>query len=735
MKSIKKKAPVAAQALVDALRSQLEDERSAMEQLLKEQELENEQKEAAIRKLGEKFRRVQRGLSRMEKDRKQINSNKEKAEKENIHLRKLLHIRDKELRTFNLHDAMGSEATAPADYDPAVDLEKALKGMTVPDSIDVPQFGTVDVNVSDNQMTQMMTNLELQLSLRDEHVDKLMDEVRRLRDDTRDRMSLERMLRESEGSQSLMKVQLDRMEDDYKQVVGSLSSCFENMKKMTASYKMKEAERTEVAWEANRYIAEQRASHLKNCKQMAKELYKQQVRIQELEALTGSNDSAENEDPAGDDKQKPLSLEEIVLDNSRVTAFAFKAMQHKKEIENLRVENEQRISEAVQTSQQQIDSLSQTLLGKEMEIQTLREDMSAHMQEVMKLSTEVNELKDSPSIKEDSPSFEELEELEEKRKGVSPTTEVEIQSTFTAGYDSDLDIEGISVISDLDDGTASWRKMRPSSRKSGFARASLSGTVNDQGSVTISARSLHAFEEESGPHSQASRAMEEKIKGMALEKISMLVKLSEAGTSIQTLERNVQTEQATVGLLRTNIGMMEHTMVEKDSQIKELYKEIKQMEALLSSSNTSDELIVDDDVVTLKAELALLQGKIQSETSIMQAMIRVLNGQVFDAMKALEIEQQKVRDYNAPEAPVEVDERVALLQRDLDNLQRKSQLALQLSQAELYAVKSKLGTAPATDGTYTLGLDWLSARKRSPSTSPIGSPMSPSSPRKDDVSV
>jgi hypothetical protein len=119
MKEAKKKPPADAQELVDALRSQLENERSAMEQLLKEQELENEQKEAAIRKLGEKFRRVQRGLSRMEKDRKQTNTTREKAEKENMHLRKLLHIRDKELRTFNLHDAMASEATAPADYDPA----------------------------------------------------------------------------------------------------------------------------------------------------------------------------------------------------------------------------------------------------------------------------------------------------------------------------------------------------------------------------------------------------------------------------------------------------------------------------------------------------------------------------------------------------------------------------------------------------------------------------------------
>mmetsp|Transcript_3386 Transcript_3386/g.5569 ORF Transcript_3386/g.5569 Transcript_3386/m.5569 type:complete len:719 (+) Transcript_3386:24-2180(+) len=700
----KEKEPDVPNEEMEALRSQLDEEHTKTEKLLKEQELENARKEAAIRKLGDKFRRVQRGLNRMEKERKVTNSNKEKAEKENIHLRKLLHIRDKELQTFNLQTAMGEEATSQSEYDPAADLERALKGLTIPDSIDVP--ASVNVSVPENQVTKMMTNLELQLSLRDEHVDKLMDEVKRLRDETRDRLALERMLRESEGHQTLMKVQLDRMEDDYEQVMLSLSNCFENMKKMTSNYKMKEAERTEVVWEANRCIAEQRAAHLKNCKRMAKELFRQQVRVEELEALTGSGDSNEQESAVDDASKKTLPLEKIVLDNSRATAFTFKEMQHKKEIENLQEEIEQQISNVVQRNKQQIDNLSETLLDKEKEIKTLREEMGGHMDQVMKLSTEVTQLKESPMVIE----------LEDK-----PVRELDMdQSAFSDAYDSEFEMEALSVLSDLDEGTQSTSKKKKDKKKSRrIAKSSLSGQVDDQGSVTISTRSLPPLDEEgSDVKREELVAMEKKFSGMVMEKNSMLLKLSDAGESIQSLEKKVQTEQATVGLLRTNLDMMERTMADNDAKLKELMKK-----TALDLFDTMDGPKVDVDAITLRAELSLLKDKLKTETAIMQEMIRVLNGQVYQAMKALEQEQQKTRSANSPEPATEVDEKVAALQRDLDSLQKKSQLALQLSQAELVAMKSKLEKSPITGGdAHTLGLDWLSARKRSPSSSPPTSP-------------
>ena len=730
-KTPKKKSPLARlrgrepNEEIASLRAQLEDQQTNMQKILEEQEVENTRKEEVIRKVGEKFKRVQRGLNRMEKERNLANSNKEKAEKENHHLRNLLQIRDKELQTLNFQAAVG-EGNKTSSYDPAADLEKVTN---IPVSIDVPS--SARVSIPDNQVNKLMTNLEVQLSLRDEHVEKLNADMQKLETKMRDSLALERMLRESEGQQTLMKSQLERMENDYEEVMNATAQCFDNMKFMSINYKVKEAERTEVIWEANRCIAEQRAVHLENCKKMAKELYSQQSRIQELEALTGSSGKKDKEDGEG---KKAVPLEKIVLENSRAAAFACKQMEHEREMQKLVEENEQRMVEAQDANRQELDTLNEILLEKEREISSLREDISGQMDRMMNMSTEIRQLQEDTPM-EDTPMAIEIEQKQD------PDVD---GSIFSDAYDSELEIErsqsGSVASLDIDERESQSGSSLVRKKKKTASKALFSGSVNEDASVTVETRSLHTLREEEDVDNALLAAKDVELAELRREKASMVTKLSDVGGSIQDLERKVDTEQATVNLLKTNLDMMEQAMIEKDKKILELIVDVREKEEILadisrsadlsrltglSSTDASPDAKKSFETVTLQAELDVLKDKFKTETAIMQAMIRVLNGQVYQAMKALEGEQKKTRSISAPVPIVEeADERVAALEQDLESLHRKSQMALQLSQAEVAALKSKLENEPISMGEpYTLGLDWLSTRRsRSPSRSPPGSP-------------
>ncbi|KAI2501627.1 hypothetical protein MHU86_12825 [Fragilaria crotonensis] len=695
-----------------SLRSQLEEERTTMQRLLQEQEVENAKKEEAMGILSNKFRRLQRTLTRMDKERKIATSGKERAEKENVHLRKLLLIRDKELQALNFHIAV-SETSSTSNIDPSIDLEKTLQGMTVSPTVHVP---SVNVVIPEAQVTKMMTNLELQLSIRDEHVENLNAEMKNLKTKMRDSLALERMLRESEGQQTVMKTQLGRMERDYEEVLTTVTLCFERMKSMSMNFKVKEAERNEIIWEANQRIVQQRAAHLKNCQNMARELYTLQVRVVELERLTGSSG---RDDIAGGEEEgrTAVPLETLVLDNSRMSAFAFKQIEHDREIKRLTEEKEELVAAIHEEYAQQLNALHNTLLEKEQEIAELRDDISGQMNRMMNMSTEISRLEESSSV----------DMMMQDKQIVDETA-------FSDTYDSELDID--ACLSEFDETSATSATSKK--KKSVGSKALFSGSVNEDASVTLETRSLHTLREEEDIEMVVDTAKEAELSELRRDNTAMLARLSEVSEHIQILERRVETEEATVNLLKTNLDMMEQAMIEKDLRIRSLMIELRQKdESIYELSTSVDESVSfgsqgsakDIDVVNLQTEIDVLKDKFKTESAIMQGMIRVLNGQVYQAMKALDEEQTKNRSQGSmplldSTAIEDVDERVAALEQDLLSLHKKSQMALQLSQAEVAALKSKLDRDPLPAGEpYTLGLDWLSPRKsRSPSNSPPGTP-------------
>ena len=695
-----------------SLRSQLEEERTTMQRLLQEQQVENAKKEEAMGILSSKFRRLQRTLTRMDKERKIATSNKERAEKENVHLRKLLLIRDKELQALNFHIAV-SESSATSTIDPAIDLETTLKDMAVSSPVHAP---SVNVVIPEAQVTKMMTNLELQLSIRDEHVENLNAEMKNLKTKMRDSLALERMLRESEGQQNMMKTQLGRMEKDYEEVMTTVTLCFERMKSMSMNFKVKEAERNEIIWEANRCIVQQRAFHLKNCKNMAIELYSLQVRVRELERLPGS--SGRNEIAGGDEEgRKAVPLEKLVLDNSRMSAFAFKQIEHDRAMKRLTEEKEELVAAIHEEYAQQLNALHSTLLDKEKEIADLRDDISGQMNRMMNMSTEISRLEETSSV---DMMMHDRQILDE--------------AAFSDAYDSELDIE--ACLSELDESSAA--SAAPKKKKSVASKALFSGSVNEDASVTLETRSLHTLREEDDIEMVVDTAKDAELLELRRDNTEMLTRLSEVSEHIQILERRVETEEATVNLLKTNLDMMEQAMIDKDLRIRNLMIELRQKdESIFELSGSVDESLSlgsqgsakDVDVLSLQTEIDVLKDKFKTESTIMQGMIRVLNGQVYQAMKALDEEQKKNRSMSSfpldSTAMIEdVDERVAALEQDLLSLHKNAQMALQLSQAEVAALKSKLDRNPSPAGEpYTLGLDWLSPRKsRSPSNSPPGTP-------------
>jgi hypothetical protein len=174
--------------------------------------------------------------------------------------------------------------------------------------------------------------------------------------------------------------------------------------------------------------------------------------------------------------------------------------------------------------------------------------------------------------------------------------------------------------------------------------------------------------------------------------------------------------------------MMEQTSKEKDRKIQELL--VKDRHACDDTDTTADSLSMSlsgdskkDETTALRSELDVLRENFAIETKTMQSMIKVLNGQVYKAMKAVEEERRKSSALSAqlglsdPEeprrSPIESpnnDEKISSFKRELEDLHRRSQMALQLSQAEVAALKSQLEERKSelAGEPHSLGLDWLS---------------------------
>lgn len=350
-----------------ALQALLAEERANVARLIGERAVTKEQHEASVVQLEGTFKRIQKGLSRMDKERKKFKSSSEKSAKENQHLRKIIQIRDCELQKLNLENVKEGEeqrSTSESSSSSSVQLDGE----------------SVNMNLNESQVNKMMTNLELQLSLRDEHVDNLLGEVKNLKDEASGRVELELKLRSKEGEEAFLKTQMSRMEADYELMLQSLGDCFEKMKMMTKTYRQKEAERTEIIWEANRCLLEQKQVHLQTCSKMAKELFRLNSHIKKLESTAGEE--------TREDAKKKQDVETIVLDNARTNALVFKEIEHEKELEILRKQKEDAVNSLHEDNQSKLEELNQRLNDAERLVEKLRIENRDLRAEKQKMDTD-----------------------------------------------------------------------------------------------------------------------------------------------------------------------------------------------------------------------------------------------------------------------------------------------------------------------------------------------------------
>mmetsp|Transcript_32794 Transcript_32794/g.49434 ORF Transcript_32794/g.49434 Transcript_32794/m.49434 type:complete len:384 (-) Transcript_32794:997-2148(-) len=174
---------------------------------------------------------------------------------------------------------------------------------------------------------------------------------------------------------------------------------------------------------------------------------------------------------------------------------------------------------------------------------------------------------------------------------------------------------------------------------------------------------------------------------------------TETGASIKALEETVDKQEATINLLNINCHMLEKAIIAKDKEIKDMVIRMEHLQDVCKEKEIfiggvgadiiDDSSNLSDTDTAIRTELRCLRINTTIETEIMKDMIRVLNTQLYKAAKASEIGQVKSEQTN--EAPTNGTNEACQFQAQLDILQKRSQMALQVSQAEVAALKKQLG--------------------------------------------
>jgi len=639
---------------VAELRALLEEERQERENMLREHAKDNERKENVIRKLGDKFGRAQQQLDQEKKE-------KEIAEKENAHLRKLLDSRVKQLQN------------------PDLQSRSTVEELQLSSSRDMASAG--GVSILDEKA---MTNPKLKLSLRDEKVNTIADEKDKLKLDHQEKAAMKRMFKESEEKRALLKIQMEKIERDHDETITALENCFEEMKVMSGSNKAKESYRRAIFWEANRCLARQRNAYLRNCKKMATELHMLQTRVKELEFSKASTG-----DINGDDIQNECeSFDTAVVENATKPAIS--------KVEKFRHEYEKESMDMEDKLKKEILDLNKIISEQEYIIACLRKDADCQM------------------------ANEDIVESSEEQSDGKQLLHVQNQEDFVTNSFRQFDqpfLSDESCPSNID--IPSHRNEPPIEKRS-----------RDEDMLPIEIHALAA--EESLDSSEKSREIKEDERvDISIETVAWMpghehaIKLEDR-ESILSLEDTVEKQEATINLLNINCHMLEKAIIAKDKELKDMMIRMEQLQytckgygvliaedgtrILEGSSVTGDNQKFDPvDDQALRTELNCLRLNTTIETEIMKDMIRVLNTQLYKAVKASEQNQAKSEQTSSgPKGEKVINEEMGS-QEQLESLHKRSQTALQLSQAEVAALKQQLGKLGSLGNKdpYNITFEWI----------------------------
>lgn len=608
---------------ITELHAQLEGEKREREDMIRQHAMENERKENIIRKLGEKFGIIQHELRQAKKE-------KEIIEKENYHLRKLVHERGKEIKS------LPSESTSSYDKEAAFLFCDKTDNNVSQEKIDQPRFSSAFGMTSAGNGSTFCDN-----------------KVGMPASEGQEKATIKRMFQESEEKRAMLKIHLEKIERDHDETITVLEQCFEEMKVMTGSNKAKEANRRAIFWEANRCLSQQRNTYLRNCRKMAWELHILQSRVKELESSKPSLLDQEY----GESKNESMSKDIVVVVENSKQALLSRDEKFRHEFEKESIDMEDKLKK-------EILDLNKTISEKEYVISCLRKDLNRQR---------------------------ENEDIVERSKAQIHT------ATLEHSQKREKSVEHLEQSLSSDD-PQSITAAVPSQRNDPFLKESnpdfISPMISNAGleeEVISIEKPLEIKEEE--PFD------------------------TERGASIKALEETVDKQEATINLLNINCHMLEKAIIAKDKEIKDMVIRMEHLQDVckeneifigeVGADNIDYSSNASDTDTAMRTELRCLRINTTIETEIMKDMIRVLNTQLYKAAKASEIGQ--VKSEQTIEALTDGTNEACQCQAQLDSLHKRSQTALQVSQAEVAALKQQLGKLGCfgNEDPYNITFEWI----------------------------
>jgi chromosome segregation ATPase len=335
-----------------------------------------------VKELNQKLQQIQTGLLDIEGERHLLVTRGQQLEQEKAQLAQQLGVREREIETLQKRCAAAAEQSKQ----------------------------TTAVRATNEQLESELKELRSQQSAcADEHVVRIME--------------LQVQLQECQASRDEIAHRLQNVQRDRDGVCESLVQCLaslEELKKETSEW---EAERERMQEEHEAQLELQRVDHLNAIEQLREELKSRETKVKDLDRLL---------------QDKIMSIARLRnqltnLEASQADTITRMTSEYERTIQTIAEEHEKALAHEVESklqdivnqcreqelsfAQDEINILQEKLSEKNAEIESLRNDVSIHMQELMTTTTELQKLQEDSAMLDGL--FQDVETLECERHSLS----------------------------------------------------------------------------------------------------------------------------------------------------------------------------------------------------------------------------------------------------------------------------------------------------------------------------
>jgi chromosome segregation ATPase len=327
--------------------------------------------------LQSQFHYIQTGLSKVEQERRSLRESKAILEAEKRKIQRQLGIREKEVMTLVKRCQSQDEK-----------MREATK-----------------LRAAHNDLSTQLEGLKSTLSTKDEELSQV--------------EKLQKELDECQQARQALKTRLVTLKKDHDDVVDTLNSCFQNMKRLQEKQQDNDQDRKRDTQRAELMMEKERLGHQEAVNELNAEMEHRQERIHQMEVVLRDNMATST----------TLRRERVDLKESLESA------QSQKEESAQRLAAMQRESQTSQSDYAaQIQKLRATLNDKDSVIETLEIEVSTCMDKLMALSEEVEVFREEQAQREreGKESIEQLEHENWTLKEQASTKDLEVTVLSTS---------------------------------------------------------------------------------------------------------------------------------------------------------------------------------------------------------------------------------------------------------------------------------------------------------------